>query len=55
MKKRQLVDKVHRIINPITRRVPGQMVLETKGRVSGQQRRTPIAGSAPTCSRFASI
>ena len=33
-----------RIANPITRRLPTQMLLETTGRVSGQPRRTPIGG-----------
>jgi deazaflavin-dependent oxidoreductase (nitroreductase family) len=42
--KRHLVDKLHRLANPIARRLPGQVVLETMGRVSGQPRRTPIGG-----------
>jgi deazaflavin-dependent oxidoreductase (nitroreductase family) len=42
--KRHLVELLHRTINPITRRLPTQVVLETTGRVSGQPRRTPIAG-----------
>lgn len=33
-----------RIANPITRRLPTQVLLETTGRVSGQPRRTPIGG-----------
>jgi deazaflavin-dependent oxidoreductase (nitroreductase family) len=33
-----------RIANPITRRLPTQVLLETTGRVSGLPRRTPIGG-----------
>jgi deazaflavin-dependent oxidoreductase (nitroreductase family) len=33
-----------RIANPVTRRLPTQVLLETTGRVSGQPRRTPIGG-----------
>jgi deazaflavin-dependent oxidoreductase (nitroreductase family) len=44
MDKRHLVDAIHRIVNPIARRLPTQVVLETTGRVSGQPRRTPIDG-----------
>jgi deazaflavin-dependent oxidoreductase (nitroreductase family) len=44
MDKRHLVDAIHRIVNPIARRLPTQVVLETTGRVSGQPRRTPIGG-----------
>jgi deazaflavin-dependent oxidoreductase (nitroreductase family) len=44
MDKRHLVDAIHRVANPIARRLPGQVVLETTGRVSGQPRRTPIGG-----------
>ena len=46
MFKRRLVDAVHRIVNPVARRLPSQVVLETTGRISGQPRRTPIAGRA---------
>lgn len=42
--KRRAVDALHRIANPIARRLPSQVVLETKGRVSGQPRHTPIGG-----------
>jgi deazaflavin-dependent oxidoreductase (nitroreductase family) len=42
--KRRLVDAVHRVMNPIARRLPSQVVLETIGRVSGQPRLTPIGG-----------
>ena len=42
--KRQAVDALHRIANPIARRLPSQVVLETTGRVSGQPRHTPIGG-----------
>ena len=42
--KRRAVDALHRIANPIARRLPGQVVLETTGRVSGQPRHTPIGG-----------
>jgi deazaflavin-dependent oxidoreductase (nitroreductase family) len=44
MDKRNLTDSIHRIVNPIARRLPTQVVLETTGRVSGQPRRTPIGG-----------
>jgi deazaflavin-dependent oxidoreductase (nitroreductase family) len=44
MDKRHLSDAIHRIFNPIARRLPTQVVLETTGRVSGQPRRTPIGG-----------
>ena len=44
MVKRQLVDRAHRIFNPIARHLPGQILLETTGRVSGESRRTPIGG-----------
>jgi deazaflavin-dependent oxidoreductase (nitroreductase family) len=44
MVKRRLVDVVHRIVNPVARRLPSQVVLETTGRISRQPRRTPIAG-----------
>ena len=44
-RKRRRVSFFHRrIANPITRRLPTQMLLETTGRVSGQPRRTPIGG-----------
>ncbi|MYW67003.1 nitroreductase family deazaflavin-dependent oxidoreductase [Streptomyces sp. SID8379] len=33
-----------RVANPLTRRLPGQMLVETTGRVSGQPRRTPVGG-----------
>ncbi|MEU6840289.1 nitroreductase/quinone reductase family protein [Streptomyces sp. NPDC046716] len=33
-----------KIVNPVTRRLPGQMIIETTGRVSGQPRRTPVGG-----------
>ncbi len=33
-----------RLGNPILRRMPGQVLLETTGRVSGQPRITPIGG-----------
>jgi deazaflavin-dependent oxidoreductase (nitroreductase family) len=44
-RKRRRVSLFHRhIANPITRRLPTQVLLETIGRVSGQPRRTPIGG-----------
>jgi deazaflavin-dependent oxidoreductase (nitroreductase family) len=44
-RKRRRVSFFHRhIANPITRRLPTQMLLETTGRVSGQPRCTPIGG-----------
>jgi deazaflavin-dependent oxidoreductase (nitroreductase family) len=42
--KRRAVDALHRIANPIARRLPRQVVLETTGRVSGQPRHTPFGG-----------
>jgi deazaflavin-dependent oxidoreductase (nitroreductase family) len=33
-----------RILNPVTVRMRGQILLETTGRVSGQPRRTPVGG-----------
>ena len=42
--RRRVVDALHRIANPIARRLPSQVVLETTGRVSGQPRHTPIGG-----------
>jgi deazaflavin-dependent oxidoreductase (nitroreductase family) len=42
--RRRAVDALHRIANPIARRLPGQAVLETTGRVSGQPRHNPIGG-----------
>lgn len=33
-----------RVVNPLTRRMPGQILLETTGRVSGLPRRTPVGG-----------
>ncbi|PXY32080.1 nitroreductase/quinone reductase family protein [Prauserella muralis] len=32
------------VLNPLTRRTPGQVLLETTGRKSGQPRRTPVGG-----------
>lgn len=44
-RKRRLADKFHsQVANPITRRLPTQVLLETTGRTSGQPRRTPIGG-----------
>ena len=44
-RKRRRVSFFHRhIANPITRRLPTQVLLETTGRVSGQPRLTPIGG-----------
>jgi deazaflavin-dependent oxidoreductase (nitroreductase family) len=42
--KRRLVGVLHRLANPIARRLPTQVLLETTGRVSGQSRHTPIGG-----------
>ena len=43
--KRRRVSFFHRhIANPITRRLPTQVLLETTGRISGRPRRTPIGG-----------
>lgn len=44
-RKRRRVGFFHRhVANPITRRLPTQVLLETKGRRSGLPRRTPIGG-----------
>jgi deazaflavin-dependent oxidoreductase (nitroreductase family) len=44
-RKRRRVSFFHRhIANPVTRRLPTQVLLETTGRSSGQPRRTPIGG-----------
>jgi deazaflavin-dependent oxidoreductase (nitroreductase family) len=44
-RKRRRVSLFHRhIANPITRRLPTQVLLETTGRSSGRPRRTPIGG-----------
>lgn len=44
-RKRRRVGFFHRrIANPVTRRLPTQVLLETTGRVSGRPRRTPIGG-----------
>ena len=44
-RRRRRVSFFHRhIANPITRRLPTQVLLETTGRVTGQPRRTPIGG-----------
>ncbi|PRI14339.1 nitroreductase/quinone reductase family protein [Mycobacterium shigaense] len=44
-RKRRRVSFFHRhIANPITRRLPTQVLLETTGRISGRPRRTPIGG-----------
>lgn len=32
------------VVNPLTTRLPGQILLETTGRVSGRPRRTPVGG-----------
>ncbi|WP_329135354.1 nitroreductase/quinone reductase family protein [Streptomyces sp. NBC_00670] len=32
------------VANPLSRRMPGQVLLETTGRVSGLPRRTPVGG-----------
>lgn len=43
--KRNVIDFFQRhIANPITRRLPTQVLLETTGRISGQPRITPIGG-----------
>ena len=33
-----------KVANPVSRRLPGQVLLETKGRKSGLPRRTPVGG-----------
>ncbi|SDI92710.1 deazaflavin-dependent oxidoreductase, nitroreductase family [Frankineae bacterium MT45] len=43
--KKRLATWFHRYLaNPVTRRMPGQTVLETIGRTSGLPRQTPIGG-----------
>lgn len=44
-RKRRLVTRLQRwFANPVTRRLPTQVLLETTGRTSGQPRQTPIGG-----------
>jgi len=40
----QLVTTFQRQVNPLLRRLPGQQLLETTGRVSGEPRITPLGG-----------
>jgi deazaflavin-dependent oxidoreductase (nitroreductase family) len=43
--KKRRADAFHRwFANPITKRLPTQVVVETTGRISGRPRRTPIGG-----------
>ena len=35
----------HAVVNPLARRSPSQILLETTGRVSGRPRQTPIGGA----------
>jgi deazaflavin-dependent oxidoreductase (nitroreductase family) len=42
--KRRVVDALHRIANPIARRLQSQAVVETRGRISGKLRHTPVGG-----------
>jgi deazaflavin-dependent oxidoreductase (nitroreductase family) len=45
LRKQRLADAFHHwIANPVTRRLPMQVLLETTGRVSGLPRSTPIGG-----------
>ncbi|MHB9756679.1 nitroreductase/quinone reductase family protein [Streptomyces sp. BYX5S] len=44
-RKHRLVTTFQRYVaNPVTRRLPGQVLLETTGRTSGLARRTPVGG-----------
>jgi deazaflavin-dependent oxidoreductase (nitroreductase family) len=44
-RKRRLVSKFQRwFANPVTRRLPTQLLLETTGRTSGRPRLTPVGG-----------
>ncbi|MGY0489630.1 nitroreductase/quinone reductase family protein [Streptomyces sp. WG-D5] len=44
-RKHRLVTTFQRyVVNPVTRRLPGQVLLETTGRTSGLARRTPVGG-----------
>lgn len=44
-RKRRLVTRLQRwFANPVTRRLPTQVLLETTGRTSGQPRQTPVGG-----------
>ncbi|WP_216215840.1 nitroreductase family deazaflavin-dependent oxidoreductase [Amycolatopsis aidingensis] len=44
LKHRVVTSFQRRVANPISRALPGQTLLETTGRKSGQPRRTPIGG-----------
>ncbi|MFJ6725826.1 MULTISPECIES: nitroreductase/quinone reductase family protein [unclassified Streptomyces] len=43
-RRHRAVTAFQRRVNPLLRRLPGQTVLETTGRVSGLPRRTPVGG-----------
>ncbi|MFD3484727.1 nitroreductase/quinone reductase family protein [Streptomyces sp. NPDC058665] len=45
IKHRAVTTLQRRVANPLSRRMPGQVLLETTGRTSGQPRRTPVGGS----------
>ncbi|GAA3827589.1 nitroreductase/quinone reductase family protein [Streptomyces phyllanthi] len=44
LKHRAVTTLQRRIVNPVSRRLPLQTVLETTGRTSGLPRRTPVGG-----------
>lgn len=43
-RKKRVADALHRLINPLVKRMPGQVVLETIGRRTGEPRRVPVGG-----------
>ncbi|UQS23088.1 nitroreductase family deazaflavin-dependent oxidoreductase [Amycolatopsis thermalba] len=43
-RKKRAADAFHRLVNPLAKRLPGQVVLETIGRRTGQPRHTPVGG-----------
>jgi deazaflavin-dependent oxidoreductase (nitroreductase family) len=43
-KRRAVTTLQRRVVNPLMRRMPGQVLVETTGRTSGLPRRTPVGG-----------
>jgi deazaflavin-dependent oxidoreductase (nitroreductase family) len=44
MKARSVMGFQRHLLNPLTTRLPGRVLIETTGRVSGKPRRTPVGG-----------